>query len=126
MIAIDTSSWIAFFEDAAGADVELVERVLGDRHACIPPVVLAELLSDPKLPANVEEVLGRLPVLDVLDGYWARAGALRAKLIRAKRRAPLADTLIAQSCVDHDVPLVTRDADFRRVARASGLRLLLS
>ncbi len=106
--------------------MELVARALADRHACLPPVVLTELLSDPKLPSHVEELLGRLPMLELSDGYWARAGALRAKLVRAKRRAPLADTLIAQSCVDHDMALVTRDGDFRHVARASGLRLLLS
>lgn len=31
----------------------------------------------------------------------------------------------SQSCLDHDVPLVTRDADFGSIARVAGLRLLL-
>jgi hypothetical protein len=35
----------------------------------------------------------------------------------------LADTRIAQSGVDHDVPLVTRDGDFRPF-KTAGLRLL--
>jgi predicted nucleic acid-binding protein len=34
----------------------------------------------------------------------------------------LADTLIAQACLDHEVPLVTRDPDFRHF-RTAGLRL---
>jgi hypothetical protein len=36
----------------------------------------------------------------------------------------LARTLIAQSSLDHDVPLITRDADVKRFAAVVGLRLL--
>lgn len=89
----------------------------------LPPVVLSELLSDPGLPAAVRESLLLLPRLEVLDGYWERAGLLRARVLARGQRARLADTLIAQSCIDHDVELVTRDADFRHFVRADGLRL---
>lgn len=124
MIAVDTSSWIAFLSGATGADVVLVEQALADRQVAMPPVVLTELLSDSKLPAPVSRLIEQVPMLDVLDGYWERAGVLRAKVLRLKRRAPLADALIAQSCVDHEVALVTRDGDFRTFARVGGLRLL--
>jgi len=124
MIAVDTSSWIAFLSGATGADVVLVEQALADRQVAMPPVVLTELLSDSKLPAPVSRLIAQVPMLDVLDGYWERAGVLRAKVLRLKRRAPLADALIAQSCVDHEVALVTRDGDFRTFARVGGLRLL--
>jgi predicted nucleic acid-binding protein len=53
-----------------------------------------------------------------------RAGAARARLIAKGRRARLADALIARSCVDHDVPLVTNDADFAQLAAGSSLRVL--
>ena len=56
-------------------------------------------------------------------GYWERAGRLRALAIGGGHKAKLADTLIAQACLDHDVPLVTRDSDFRHF-RAAGLRVL--
>jgi len=124
MIALDSSSLIAFLEGAVGGDTQLVEQALIDHQACLPPVVLTEILSDPKLPKVVEELLLQVPRLEVLDGYWERAGSLRAQILRLKRRAPLADTLIAQSCIDHDVGLVTRDVDFRAFVRAGGLRLL--
>lgn len=32
--------------------------------------------------------------------------------------------LIAQSCLDHDLPLVTRDSDFRHFVRLAGVRLV--
>lgn len=127
MIAIDSSSWIAFFSesDATGDDLALVESALAEHQACLPPIVLVELLSDPKLPRPVAALLRQLPLLEVDPGYWERAGALRARIVARRRRARLADTLISQSCIDHDVRLVTRDDDFRHFARYGGLRLAL-
>jgi hypothetical protein len=48
MIAADTSTWIAFLEGEKGEDVDLLDRALEDRQVLMPPVVLTELLSDPK------------------------------------------------------------------------------
>jgi predicted nucleic acid-binding protein len=125
MIAVDTSSWIAFFSDRepSGDDTALVESALADHQACLPPVVVTELFSDPKLPRGVATLLAQLPTLEPEPGFWERAGLLRAKLIARRRRARLADALIAQACLDHGVRLVTRDDDFRHFARVGGLRL---
>lgn len=128
MIAIDSSSWIAFFSaesESSGDDTALVESALTDHQACLPPVVLTELLSAPDLPRPLAGLLAALPLLEPLDGFWERAGRLRSKLIARKHRARLADALIAQSCIDHQVRLVTRDGDFRYFARLGGLRLAL-
>ena len=124
MIAIDTSSLSSFLKGEAGQDITLLEKALADRQVCFPPVVLTELLSDPKLPEHVKAVFHQLPLLSVRDGYWERAGALRAKVLAAGQKAKLADTLIAQSCLDHDVPLISRDPDFRNFIAAGGLKLL--
>jgi hypothetical protein len=113
VIAIDTSSWIAFLSGSEGPDLALVERALAERQACLPPVVLSELLSDPELPRRVQVLFLELPLLALSEGYWERAGRLRARILASRRRARLADTLIAQSCLDHAVPLVSRDDDFR-------------
>jgi len=127
VIAIDSSSWIAFFSDreTPADDTALVESALADHQACLPPVVLTELLSDPKLPRPLAALLLEVPLLESGLGYWERAGRLRAKLAAAGQRARLADSLIAQSCLDHRVRLVTRDGDFRHFARLGGLRLAL-
>jgi predicted nucleic acid-binding protein len=124
MIAIDTSSWVAFFSGASGEDVELVGKALTESQACLVPVVLTELLSDPQLPARVAALLEDLPMLEVTDGYWERAGILRSEVLSRKLKARLADALIAQSCLDHDVTLISRDSDFRHFAAARGLALL--
>ena len=124
MIAADTSSLVAFLEGADGADVDLIQSGLDDHQLVLPPVVLTELLSDPGLPASVRSLLTALPQLQVEPGYWERAGLLRAKVIKQRRKARTADALIAQSCLDQSVPLITRDRDCRHFARAAGLALM--
>ncbi len=123
MIAIDTSSFIAYLSGASGVDVDAVGLALAHRQAVLPPVVLSELLSDPELPRAVKPLFLGLPMLPLSDGYWERAGLLRARVLARGRKARLADTLIAQACLDHDTELVTRDADFRHFAGAVGLKL---
>ncbi len=126
MIAIDTSTLVAYLSGESGLDVEATGVALEHRQAVLPPVVLSELLSDPHLRTDVRDLLVALPMLDVLDGYWERAGLLRARTLARKRKSALADVLIAQSCLDHDVELVTRDRDFRPLAGIAGLRLIPS
>jgi predicted nucleic acid-binding protein len=125
VIAADTSSWIAFLEGSGGEDVNLLDRALQDRQVVMVPVVLTELLSDPRLPSHVAETISDVPLLEVASGYWQRAGALRAKVLATRRRARLGDALIAQSCIDQSIPLITRDRDFRSFAVAANLNLVL-
>lgn len=123
MIALDTSSLAHYLAGSSGRDVEAVDLALSQSQACLPPVVLCELLSDPERPAALEASLLRIPLLEIEAGFWERAGRLRARVLARGHKAKLADTLIAQTCIDHEVPLVTRDSDFRRFVDA-GLRLV--
>jgi predicted nucleic acid-binding protein len=125
VIAADTSTWIAFLQGDGGEDVELLDKALGDRQVLMVPVVLAELLSDPKLPSEVAETLASLPLVELKPGYWQRAGALRSKVLAKRRKARLGDALIAQCCLDRGIPLLTRDRDFRAFAEAAGLQLVI-
>lgn len=125
MIAVDTSTWIAFLQGDRGEDVELLDRALQDGQVLMIPVVLTEVLSDPGIPSEVSTTLSELPLIDVSPGYWARAGELRAKVLMKRRKARLGDALIAQSCIDRGIPLLTRDRDFRAFADAAGLDLVI-
>jgi predicted nucleic acid-binding protein len=126
MIAADTSTWIGYLQGDGGEDTELLDHALRERHLLMVPAVLTEVLSDPKLPAEVAAVLRDLPLIEAEPGYWQRAGELRAKVLGQRRKARLGDALIAQSCVDRAVPLLTRDRDFRAFAEAAGLDLIVS
>lgn len=124
MIAADTSSLVAFLQGGEGDDTDVIQSALDHQQLALPPVVLAELLSDPALPRNVRALLAALPILDVEPGFWERAGLLRASVLKQRKKARVADALIAQSCLDQSTPLVTRDRDFRHFAAAAGLPLL--
>lgn len=126
MIAADTSTWVAFLEGGGGDDAQLLDNALEDRQVLMAPIVLTELLSDPKLPSNVAETLCEVPLIDIGPGYWERAGVLRAKVLANGRKARLGDALIAQICIDSGIPLLTRDRDFRAFAQAAALDLVLA
>lgn len=124
MIAIDTSSFIAYLSGEKGSDVDAVELALEQKQVVLPPAVLTELLSDPKLPKSVSNLFRGIPLLPIEEGYWERVGYLRAQIIARGHKARLADAFIAQSCLDHHVSLITRDRDFRHFVSVAGLRIV--
>jgi predicted nucleic acid-binding protein len=109
---------------ASGADVDLLDEALEAKQAVLPPVVLTELLSDPHLAEDVASLFKCLPGLELLEGYWERAGASRQAVLAKGHKARVADALIAQSCLDHKLGLLTRDQDFKNFSRICGLVLV--
>ena len=65
MITADTSTWIAFLEGEVAPDTELLDQCLGNRQLVMVPVVLTELLSDPRLPGAVAKTLCDVPSLNL-------------------------------------------------------------
>jgi predicted nucleic acid-binding protein len=124
MIAADSSTWIAFLEGAPGHDAELLDRALEGHQVLMIPAVFTELFSDAFLPASVARGLLEIPMIELQAGYWHRAGLLRAQVLSKRPKARLGDALIAQTCLDRNIPLLTRDQDFRAFADASQLNLI--
>jgi predicted nucleic acid-binding protein len=122
MIAADTSSLVSYFIGEQADDVDAIRSALLDGTLTLPPAVIAEVLSD-RGAAVIEADLLALQILPITDGYWQRAGQARRTLQSHRLRAKLGDALIAQSCIDHDVALITRDRDFRHFEKHCGLRL---
>jgi len=65
-----------------------------------------------------------LPLLQVASGDWQRAGVLRAKVLATRRKARLGDALIALTCIDQNIPLITLDRNFRAFAATANLNLV--
>ena len=122
MIAADTSSFVAYFNGEAGTDVERVTSAMNSGELVLPPAVITELLTDPRT-ASLEADLRSIVMLEIKEGYWLRAGLTRRTVQRHGLKAKVGDALIAQSCIDHDVALITRDKDFRHFVRHCGLKL---
>lgn len=123
MIAADTSVLIDYFQGENNTQTNKLNDVLSYHLLVLPPTVLVEILSDPFLPKNFVDKIVELPLLELKENYWQRAGINRSILIAKKLKAGLADTLIAQSCIDHQVPLITRDSDFKHFVKYCGLTL---
>ncbi len=123
MFAIDTSTLIAFLQGAEGKDVQLFIKGLRNHEVSLPQVVVSELLSDPNLDSRTLSPILKLPRLLIELGFWERAGINRSKVLAKKLKAKLADSLIAQSCLDYDCRLITRDNDFKNFVSCCGLKL---
>ena len=124
MIATDSSTLLAFLRGERGVDVSALASALQHGDVAIPPVVLTRILSEESLGPLLVEKLTSLPVLELADGYWARAGRLRAELRLRGIKAKLPETLIAQSCLDQGIGFLTRDKSYAPYAEHCGLRLV--
>lgn len=123
MIATDTSSLVAYLKGERGPDIDLLDAAAANGQLRLPPVVITEILSDKTSSGLLATILPDILALDLLDGFWSRAGNSRQLLKRHGLKAKIADALIAQSCIDHNVSLITRDGDFRHYAKYCGLKL---
>ena len=123
MIAADTSSLVAYFNGEPGPDTDRIAAAFALTELVLPPVVVTEILSDPLGSPAIAERLSHVPILDIHEGHWVRAGHARRLVLIRGYKAKLGSALIAQSCIDYDVALITRDRDFRYYAEHCGLKL---
>lgn len=114
MTAADTSAWIDFSRGGVTAAASRLERVLDEGTLVIPEPVLFEVLSGPGITSEAEQALTTIPRIEALSGMWERAGKMRRRLLKKKSRARAMDCLIAQVCIDHGVPLIASDSDFKK------------
>jgi predicted nucleic acid-binding protein len=124
LIVADSSVLIPWAEGLVTAQTDLLDQQIAQGTLRVAPVSITELLSAPNLRPEVRLVAETLDLLELRDGYWARTGLLRGRCIAAGRRARIADALIAQACLDADLPLLTNDADFEVFKLIGGLKLV--
>jgi hypothetical protein len=124
LIAADSSVMISYFKSEPAAPVRRLTHDMQHSVVVLPPAVVTELLSNPRLSEDLRMRVETLETLMITEGYWNRAGLLRAAVLRKGFKAHLGDALIAQSCIDHGVPLLTSDPDFRHYVKAGGLKLV--
>ena len=124
MIAVDACVVISFLAGEALPQVDILAALLAEGSAVLAPPTVAELLSDPRGGAETGALIEGLGQLIITEGFWRRAGLLRASVRRAGRKAALGDALVAQACLDADVSLLTCDADFAAFSEIAALRLV--
>ena len=123
MIA-DTSVWIDHFLGKPGDDLDLFRAALNEGRIVMAPAVLSELLSSTEMTSDIEKALSEMPFAPPSSGYWRDTGKLRRHLAKQSTNASLADCLVVQSCLEQDLPLLTRDKGIKKFAVKAGLSLV--
>ena len=118
MIAVDTSAWIDYLGGSAGAKSALVDTALANKQVVLPPVVLSELLSNPKAAPTLIALFLAVPLLAIEDGFWERATSLGGVESLIEHRAsyegaqsPCPPDLLRLSAGIEDVEDLWRDLD---------------
>ena len=122
-LVVDTSIWIDFFR---GEPLPELELALRDGLVVLPPLVVAELLSAPlrkKQRAELTSMLNDLPLHATPFAHWQAVGELRATLRKKGVSVSTPDAHVAQTAIELEARLWSRDAIFTRVAARTPLRL---
>ena len=122
---IDTSAWISFLHGDVAA-IRRIDPLLADGTAALTGPILAEVLSGASSRAELESLRERFEGLERLADppeLWDRIAEYRYALARKGHQASLVDLAIALTCLDGGHTLVTRDRDFRAIARVVPIEL---
>lgn len=120
VLILDTEAVSALATKRKGMAERLAAAQQADHRVLIPAVVLAEVAAGAPSDASIWHVLGKIPTLDLPQGVAMRAGALRsrAERVRRKKRDLTVDAIVAATAVEL-APSVVITAD------KSDLELLL-
>jgi tRNA(fMet)-specific endonuclease VapC len=123
-VVVDTSAWIDFF---AGAELPALADALARGAVVLPPIVIAELVSGARRPAERRAIAGlvlELAVHDTPPEHWMRVGSLRRSLKDRGLSVSTPDAHVAQCAIDRSAPLLTRDHIFARISELVPLKLI--
>ena len=123
-LVVDTSVWIDFL---GGRPVPALEEGLAQGAVLLPPIVVAELISGARRErqrAAIIDLVGDLPVHETPRDHWIRVGDLRRLLAKQGIAVSTPDAHVAQCAIDRDAILLSRDAVFEDISKATSLRLV--
>lgn len=112
VLILDSEAVSALAEQRNGMAERLAAAQQADHRVLIPAVVLAEVATGAASDAAIWHVLGKVPTLDLPQGVAMRAGALRtrAERVRRKKRDLTVDAIVAATAVEL-APSVVLTAD---------------
>lgn len=127
MILVDSSVWIDYFSGNSSPETDFLDGVLGVSAVAIGDLILAEVLQGfrhDKDYKTAKRLLGELMTFELLGTKMAVKSAdnfrkLRKKGITIRKTA---DVIIASFCIEHSLPLLFSDKDFKPFVEHLGLR----
>ncbi|MEY2341889.1 PIN domain-containing protein [Acidithiobacillus sp. IBUN Pt1247-S3] len=121
MILVDSSVWIDWLRAGNHPATLQLDRLIDEDEVVLSPVTEQEILMGARGAAQLAKLrsyFGAIPVLMPTRSTFSDAGALyaRCRWAGVTPRSPH-DCLIAQSAVEHKIPLLTNDRDFAQIAK---------
>ncbi len=118
MILVDSSVWIDYFLGHNTPQVEILDKSLGVNTIGIGDLMLTEVLQGFRADKDyriARSIMDELIVFEMLGKEMAIKSAenfrrLRKKGITVRKTA---DVIIATYCIEHDLPLLFSDKDFK-------------
>jgi len=126
MILVDSSVWIDYFSGNNSPETDLLDRTLGVSTVAVGDLILTEVLQGFRIDKDyttARALMEELTVFEMLGKDMAIRSAenfreLRKKGITIRKTA---DVIIASFCIEHRIPLLSSDKDFRPFVTHLGL-----
>lgn len=127
---VDTSVWIDYFNGHPSPQADrLAEAIDGIETIIVPDIVLTEILLGLRTESEAERIADLLSAFDAApsltrDDHIEAAAIYRQCRGKGLTIRSLIDCLIAQICLRHRIPLLSKDRDFQAIARCRELTLI--
>lgn len=129
MIVVDTTVWIDFFHGAGTPeDRHLQQLITAGRSLALTDLIFCEILQGIRQDAAFEQTRDLLLLYPILRLERLATFKHASRIYRTGRKRGLTvrktiDCLIAALCIEEDVELFHKDADFDAIARVAPLRV---
>lgn len=129
MIVVDTTVWIDFFQGGeTPEDLHLQQLITQGKSLALTDLIFCEILQGIREDAQCERTRRILLLYPILRMERLATFEHAARIYRTCRRRGLTvrktvDCLIAALCIEEDVELFHKDADFEAIARVAPLRI---
>jgi predicted nucleic acid-binding protein len=115
---VDTSVWVDFFNGNRSSEVTRLKSFIGKEELLIGDLILTELLQGIRYDKDIKRIESALTAYRVVSLVGERGARRSASNYRHLRRSGITvrktvDCLIATWCIEHKVPLLHADRDFK-------------
>lgn len=127
MILVDSSVWIDYFSGNGSPETDFLDGVLGVSAVAIGDLILTEVLQGFRHDNDyktAKRLLEELTLFELLGKKMAVKSADNFRKLRKKGLTvrKTADVIIASFCIEHNLPLLFSDKDFKPFVDHLGLR----
>jgi predicted nucleic acid-binding protein len=127
---VDTSVWIDYFNGFPSPEAErLAKAIRDDETIAMPGIVITEILLGLRTEAEAVRIQNLLDAFDTIKDPTHQDYIESARIYRTCRSKGFTihstvDCVIAQLCLRDNLPLLSKDRDFKSISQWFPLRLV--